>query len=710
MSKTILLADDSTTTPETLDIAPTVKLRQTFDKFSRFVEEASPWLSLSGMFVASRNLQPVGSVLAFELLLADGFQLAEGVGEVVWVRQLSLGSDEPEGMGIRFRSLSEQSRELFLKVVEDRLAAGLAPFDVERIPHRAEAAPYQQRFQNFSSFVEYYTPWISLSGMFLPSHHLRPLGSMVAFQITLEDGFRLLDGSGEVIWTQHQQADDKVPSGMGLRFTELSENSRSLISKMLEEHVRQGGEIFELKPPPLPSPEDSENSSTLKYSDAALGELEVAQVAGAGESLPAPPLSSDLFSSEEPSPETSPTLLDLQNRLQDLEQEVTELRSQLDQTSHWPARFRDLQQRVEAVMAVPPFTPPPAWQNLYAEELRSRLTQRGFFLSQDTADALWSALIRKKVIVLEGVPGTGKSKLAQLLAEVLLKPHSKRGLCFSEVKVHPDLTVEEFIGGRTITQDNCVGPKCGPLLEAILCCHESRDGHWLLMDEFNRGSVDVIFAPLLDALVRDDGTVQHPHMFPDRDTEAAHIPIPQGFRIIGTMNPLDQGIFEVSQALLQRIQVVSIPALRGEDELGLIQTQVLEPWFDGAGDASRAAARSRWGDLALDAARRLQDLAEQIRALTVRPPAAQFAHCELGSRVVKDAVEALLLRLDDSAGDIASDLDPVLDALVRDAYLPQLKSSGTEALQTLVAEVFQASSYPLTAEALEHLVDQRRVF
>ncbi len=397
----------------------------------------------------------------------------------------------------------------------------------------------------------------------------------------------------------------------------------------------------------------------------------------------------------------------LETRVDDLEQELSAVKKSLEENSRWPRRFRDLQQRVERVTVSAPSDASPAWQDdLSADQLRTRLIERGFFLSAAVTRVLWSALLRKRIVVLEGVPGTGKSVLAKLLPELLLEPHPDRGRCFSEVNVHPDLSVEEFIGGRTITPHNRVGPACGPLLDAILCCHESQAGYWLVLDEFNRCSVDVIFAPLLDALARPGGTVQHPYMFPDRENEEARIGIPPGFRILGTMNPFDRGLFEISQALLQRIQIVTIPVLRGDDEYEMIRARVLEPWLSDSGESDR----SRWEELATDACRRLQTIAEHVRDLATRSPASQFAPCELGSRLIMAAVQSFLVQLEESREAITDDLATVLDGLVKDEYLPQLESSGTDALQVLLSEAFPSSDFPLTAEALERILVMRRVF
>ena len=395
---------------------------------------------------------------------------------------------------------------------------------------------------------------------------------------------------------------------------------------------------------------------------------------------------------------------ELRDRVAVLELEVQRIRQELGRRSRWPRRFRQLQERVKRAEKRKPAAHPPSWQGQSAKILRERLRDRGFYIAEEVAWELWAALLRKRIVVLEGVPGTGKSVLAKLLPEILLEPHPVHGTSFSEVGVHPDLSVDDFIGSRAITPENHVGPSSGPLWEAILCCHESSDGYWLVMDEFNRCSADVIFAPLLDALANPEGTVVHPYMFPDRETEAARLAIPRGFRIIGTMNPLDRGLFEISQALRQRLQHVGIPVLRGEEEALMIRQRLLEPWI------AAEPERRRVEGWVVNASQRLQAVATRIRDLASREPLSQFAACELGSRPVMAAVRGLLVRLEGDADPVTADLDDALDVSVREEYLRQLEGCGTEALQVLIDETFVSSRFPRTYDALRKMLGNRRIY
>lgn len=68
------------------------------------------------MFVQGKTPRPVGTLLRFELMLADGEPI-KGVGEVVWIRPRSQGPEAPSGMGIQFGHVDDSDREILKAVV-----------------------------------------------------------------------------------------------------------------------------------------------------------------------------------------------------------------------------------------------------------------------------------------------------------------------------------------------------------------------------------------------------------------------------------------------------------------------------------------------------------------------------------------------------------------------------------------------------------------
>jgi uncharacterized protein (TIGR02266 family) len=112
-----------------------------FDRFSGFISEYSANISPGGLFLRTQEPRPPGTVLDLEFRLGDGFELIRGRGEVIWVRAEDEGTARPAGMGIRFLELSEGSRELIYRIVDEHVLQGGTPFDVTQQPPDPVPAP-----------------------------------------------------------------------------------------------------------------------------------------------------------------------------------------------------------------------------------------------------------------------------------------------------------------------------------------------------------------------------------------------------------------------------------------------------------------------------------------------------------------------------------------------------------------------------------------
>lgn len=101
------------------------------------------------------------------------------------------------------------------------------------------------KFDRFQGFVEQYCGNLSLGGMFVNSDEPPPLGTEVAIEFQLEDGFELIRGRGRVAWVR--APGDGGEPGFGLRFLELTPGSRELIFRLVERRVREGDRVFDLE-------------------------------------------------------------------------------------------------------------------------------------------------------------------------------------------------------------------------------------------------------------------------------------------------------------------------------------------------------------------------------------------------------------------------------------------------------------------------------
>jgi uncharacterized protein (TIGR02266 family) len=120
------------------------------------------------------------------------------------------------------------------------------PRDATRVPleHRI-----QLKFDRFSGFINEYLSNISPGGIFIRTASPEAPGQLLEFEFRLGDGFELIHGRGEVVWSRQQGDGPERPPGMGVRFIELSPGSKDLIYKIVDDYVAHGGKPFDLTPP-----------------------------------------------------------------------------------------------------------------------------------------------------------------------------------------------------------------------------------------------------------------------------------------------------------------------------------------------------------------------------------------------------------------------------------------------------------------------------
>jgi len=129
------------------------------------------------------------------------------------------------------------------------------PFDYSDIPRDSRRVPLATKvafkFERFSGFISEFSSNISPTGMYITTKTPEPPGSMLDFEFQLGDGFEIIQGKGEVVWTRAIAEGPNRPPGMGIRFLELGEGSKELIYRIVDQYIRDGGTPFDvsLRPP-----------------------------------------------------------------------------------------------------------------------------------------------------------------------------------------------------------------------------------------------------------------------------------------------------------------------------------------------------------------------------------------------------------------------------------------------------------------------------
>lgn len=93
-----------------------------------FIEHHSYDVSRGGMFIKTPSPFPPGTLLKFEVKIADEQRVLQGVGRVVWKREKAdAGEESPAGMGIKFIKIDDASQSVIERLVDAR--AGEGAFD-----------------------------------------------------------------------------------------------------------------------------------------------------------------------------------------------------------------------------------------------------------------------------------------------------------------------------------------------------------------------------------------------------------------------------------------------------------------------------------------------------------------------------------------------------------------------------------------------------
>jgi MoxR-like ATPase len=197
------------------------------------------------------------------------------------------------------------------------------------------------------------------------------------------------------------------------------------------------------------------------------------------------------------------------------------------------------------------------------DRIESLARRAGLRLPETVLGAAAAALRAGKHIVLSDAPGTGKSTLAEVLADAAREALMCTGhIAATATSVW---TVADTVGTTVDTGQ-------GPVFRAGVVTQSFESGRWLIIDELNRANVDQAFGELFSVLAGQCVVLPYrrtelaptlslvPHgCEPPAGTEPIRIPKP--WRIVATMNTSDRGLlFTQSRALMRRFAFVNVSA------------------------------------------------------------------------------------------------------------------------------------------------------
>ena len=177
------------------------------------------------------------------------------------------------------------------------------------------------------------------------------------------------------------------------------------------------------------------------------------------------------------------------------------------------------------------------------------------FHDQTFLDEAWlrrslDLLSLKKQLILQGVPGTGKTHVARCLARLLTRGADD---AVRLVQFHPAYSYEEFVEGIRVRSVSVEGRSdiTYPVEDGLLCEFAARAAarpaqpHVLVIDEINRGNLPRIFGELLYLLEYRGQAVELP-------CSRRSFRLPENLYVLATMNASDRSISAIDQALRRR--------------------------------------------------------------------------------------------------------------------------------------------------------------
>jgi len=239
------------------------------------------------------------------------------------------------------------------------------------------------------------------------------------------------------------------------------------------------------------------------------------------------------------------------------------------------------------------------YETLSSRNLYDYLTSKGFTFTKEILTRYYLSLKTKPFVILSGISGTGKTKIAQLFASYLCQDEdnaeAEKRIAF--VSVRPDWMDNKGLLGYYNILDEKYHPT--PVLEVLLAAHEHPDRpYFVILDEMNLAKVEHYFSDFLSIL--ESRTLDNPrgekirlhHRGQVQTDDGQPIPgaihIPANVFFAGTVN-VDESTYMFSSKVLDRANViefneVDLDGVQNDHGQGksllLKQAEVLGHFFD----------------------------------------------------------------------------------------------------------------------------------
>jgi uncharacterized protein (TIGR02266 family) len=116
---------------------------------------------------------------------------------------------------------------------------------------RFPRAPYETEvrieFADVDEMMRECSANLSLGGMFINRVSPLPVGTAFRFRICAANDNAAISGRAVVSWVRHEDLSPSQKAGMGVRFTQLDNDSQQLIFEIVDRYIQEAsGEPFKL--------------------------------------------------------------------------------------------------------------------------------------------------------------------------------------------------------------------------------------------------------------------------------------------------------------------------------------------------------------------------------------------------------------------------------------------------------------------------------
>lgn len=168
------------------------------------------------------------------------------------------------------------------------------------------------------------------------------------------------------------------------------------------------------------------------------------------------------------------------------------------------------------------------------------------YLSVEQYNTLVSLLMKKKNIILQGAPGTGKTYAAERLAYSIIGSRNSEQVTI--IQFHQSYSYEDFVMGYRPKPDGGFELKHGVFYELCKRAESDKDNkYFLIIDEINRGNLSKIFGELFVLLESDKRGKEVRLLYSDE-----LFSVPANLYVIGMMNTADRSLAMMDYALRRR--------------------------------------------------------------------------------------------------------------------------------------------------------------